>query len=241
MIIPSDTAESCRPGARTRTPTQLQRKRTLDKASQKRKRDQQKSYVLQLEQDLRDAREQIERLRGIIRARSEPGQGAEAATSIRPGAPGPGASERDAAPPPIIETGVIQGAYRGSSPTPEHKQRPIECYCKPKTHKSYSECFERTVFDKLISLHRQPTSPPPIPATPRVGDILFLADPGNPVAEILYKLMRRANMNNTVVLSAVYIIAHRILRVSPNGISSLCDKTKEFCITVSVLPFSGDI
>ncbi|EEU35374.1 uncharacterized protein NECHADRAFT_6075, partial [Fusarium vanettenii 77-13-4] len=193
---------------RRRTSRQLERKRVLDKISQRQKREKQKAFVRQSEKDIHDARNEIERLRGVIQV-MRVGSSRDACNinpvPLRPGSPHSGQVQH----PVSMEPGP------GAAPSPsaqEIKQPVIGCYCNPKTHKSYSDCFEQTVFDSLMTLNSNPTPIPPIPATPDIADLLFLRDPGDPVSEILYKLMRRPSMDNMVLLCAVYILAYRILR-----------------------------
>lgn len=194
-FIPLATGPTVRP-ARTRTPKQLQRKRSLDKASQKRKRDQQKAHAAGVEQDLWDARAEIEYLRAAIRDMQNGTE--QAPRDADPAQPGPHAAH-------------VLAPIRSA---PEDRKPPhIDCYCLPKVHRNYSECFERTVFGGVMHMHRSPATIQPVPATPELADILFLREPWDPISSVLYKLVRRPNMNSMVIICAVYILAHRLLRV----------------------------
>jgi len=214
-FLPLPTPPTTHP-ARTRTPKQLQRKRTLDKVSQKRKRDQQKAHVASIERDLQDARAENERLRSVIRDMQEQSeQAARHGDPVEPDALDPYAPHVSA---PMREgpnSGVALYARRSSPPPlpPARKPTAIECYCRPKMHRTYSECFERTVFDGVMNMHRSPMPVPPVPATPELADLLFMREPRDSISNILHKLARRSNMDSMVIICAVYIVAHRILRV----------------------------
>ncbi len=208
-FLPLPSPPTTRP-ARTRTPKQLQRKRTLDKALQKRKRDEQKAYVASIERDLQDARAENEHLRSVIREMQ--GRSEQAAWQGDPYPPHVSAPMREGP-----DSGVGTPYARRLSPRPPlpaaRQPAAIECYCRPRMHRTYSECFERTVFDGVMKMHRLPMPVPPVPATPELADLLFMREPRDPISNILYKLVRRPNMDSLVIICAVYILAHRILRV----------------------------
>ncbi|KAH7142656.1 hypothetical protein B0J13DRAFT_475976 [Dactylonectria estremocensis] len=197
---------------RTRTPRQLERKRMLDQESQRRKRERQKAYTQGIEQDLRHALEEIDHLRSVIqttRYGSEPGD--HGISSVQTGACYPDTSQLKNSALTEREPKAIPRAYHSLSPPTEHEKRTIECFCSPKTHQSYSDCFEKTVSTSLIRSNSLPTSTLAIPATPHLADLLCIRAPENPISKLLYKLVRRPN-TDLVILSAVYILAHRILR-----------------------------
>ena len=218
VFLPPNTAEPLRTGARTRTPRQLQRKRMLDKESQKRKRDQQKAYVLQLEEDLRDARDQVEYLRSVISSmQSGVGRGERHADAVhrRDSDSRVGQLGRPVSTQP--ESGAMQPESRSFS-----RNLDFVCRCEPVVHGSYPECFEKTVFNSLITMHRSLAPTSPVPVTPDLADLLFLRDPRDPISKLLHKLLRRANLNSMAMQCAVYILVHRILRASNLFPSCLC-------------------
>ncbi|KAF7536058.1 hypothetical protein G7Z17_g13097 [Cylindrodendrum hubeiense] len=137
--------------ARTRTPRQLQRKRALDKESQRRKRERQRAHVQQIEKELHDARQEIHNLRLIIQdMKGQPQPGTQGIDSVR-------SSAHDSCPPQLESPVSVKTAstvtpctHRSLSPQPEHKEQLIECFCEPQTHESFSECFEKTVFASVI-------------------------------------------------------------------------------------------
>lgn len=71
-----------------------------------------------------------------------------------------------------------------------------------------------TVFQTMMSCRNTWNWAAPGPTTPELNDLLCIRSPQNPVTMILHKLTRRANMDDLVIQSAVYILAYRILRVS---------------------------
>lgn len=113
------------------------------------------------------------------------------------------------------------GLYSRVSPSAVQELPRIDCYCRLRIYESFSECFEGTVFKSLIKLNRGLISNLLIPCTPELADILCITrDPGNPVSKILYKLIRRANIDSLVIQSVIYIYAYCILRVSTINTSS---------------------
>ncbi|KAL2839276.1 hypothetical protein BJY01DRAFT_219334 [Aspergillus pseudoustus] len=196
---------------RVRTPTQLQRKRALDKSLQKRKRDHHKAYIQDLENSLRDARQEILCLRRSNQAPLSQDQGLHGINlpDMCHSTPG-GRAE-----PPRVHSGAdnpTQDDFHLSSPHSQVRRWAIGCYCSPPIHTSYLQCFEETVFENLLRFNRHlaPTLAPS--CTPELADILCLREPQNPISTILYKLCRRPNMQNLILQSAVYIICYRLLR-----------------------------
>lgn len=201
---------------RARTLRQLERKRALDRALQRQKREQQRDYVQRLERDLRDAWDQVDYLRGVIRAtQAKPQLGADSADLPQArSVPRPRARSLGSAEP---ADSAMPRAYQPTLQTLECEQRFIECCCKPKLHKSYSKCFEMTIFNDLIKLHYGRPLIPAIPATPELADIFFLRPAQNPVSSVLYKLAAQPNLDTVVYQSAAYILCYLILRVSTVG------------------------
>ncbi|KAH7121485.1 hypothetical protein EDB81DRAFT_700366 [Dactylonectria macrodidyma] len=197
---------------RMRTPRQLQRKRMLDQESQRRKRERQKAYVQGIEQDLRHALKEIDRLHSVIQTtRYGSGAGDHGISSVQTGVRYPNTSQLKSSASTEREPKAIPRAHHFLSPPTEHEKRTIECFCNPKTHHSYSDCFEKTVSASLIKSNNHPTCTLAIPATPHLADLLFIRAPENPISKLLYKLVRRPN-TDLVIICAVYILAHRILR-----------------------------
>ncbi|KAH7136211.1 hypothetical protein EDB81DRAFT_901875 [Dactylonectria macrodidyma] len=197
---------------RRRTPAQLQRKRELDKASQKLKRKQHKSHVEKLETSLRDAREEIHHLRAKLQdlelsfslvaghGRDIPGHSISAVNQLMQ-TKHPVSTE--------IGNESLQPANKASSLRAEF---PIgRCRCAPQAHKSYSDCFEETLFAILIKIDTQLTPSKPIPAIPEITDVLFLRPPGNPVTKVMYKFLRNPKLP-VAVQCAAYLLAYRLLR-----------------------------
>ena len=99
----------------------------------------------------------------------------------------------------------------------------FQCCCNPKKHASYTECFERTVFEALIDARKKPVLSFNIPVTPSVTDLLLMqnTNSSNTVSVIMNKMLRRRNVTDITLRSAVYIILYRTLRVSYLCVSSL--------------------
>ncbi|KAH7136213.1 hypothetical protein EDB81DRAFT_886327 [Dactylonectria macrodidyma] len=223
---------------RTRSPGQLQRKRALDKASQKRKRERAKVHIQDLEDQLDQAREEIAHLRAVIRnlehSPDSAGQTRQAANTAQTAQTrSDNLHPAQSQPPHHGESSETRGPTNGrpagdtkgdvgrdlgtallSSLMPADRMEPsaIECCCIPMTHKSYSECFEHTVFTALVKSQLRLTSTPPIPVNPELSDLLLLRSPTNPVTAVLYKLIKRPDTGDLALQTAVYLLAYRILR-----------------------------
>ncbi|KAI0968304.1 hypothetical protein F4678DRAFT_464375 [Xylaria arbuscula] len=171
---------------RTRTFGQLDRKRAQDKVSQRSKRARQKAQTQQLELELREARVEIAHLLALT-------------TDLR---------KRLVEAAEVDHPNDLQGS-------PVRLPPPlIGCRCTPRQHESYSACVEHTIFDNLMQIQPHPVNAasPPFPATPHLSDLLLMGEPTNPASRVLYKIMKRPNMDDLVIRSAVFIIAYRLLR-----------------------------
>ncbi|KAI0103380.1 hypothetical protein GGR51DRAFT_573287 [Nemania sp. FL0031] len=176
---------------RTRTVRQLDQKRAQDKVSQRSKRARQKAQTQHLELELHEARVEIAHLLAIT-------------TDLR--------KRLVEAAEVVDHTNDLQGPSVRLLPLPPPL---IGCRCTPRRHESYSACVEHTIFDNLMQIQPYPVntaSSPPFFATPDLSDLLLMGEPTIPASRVLYKIMKRPNMNDLVIRSAVFVIAYRLLR-----------------------------
>jgi hypothetical protein len=92
------------------------------------------------------------------------------------------------------------------------------CRCRPQTHVSYAECFERTVYLALMEAHSGPPAlhlPAPIPRIPALEDLLFRGDGQNVVTRVMNKMLRFDTGLDMVTLLSAYLLVYWVLRVSP--------------------------
>lgn len=99
----------------------------------------------------------------------------------------------------------------------EDHEPPVGCLCNPTEHISYAECFEQSVFDALIKMHRQhniDANTRVIPRSPALVDMLLIGKGDNVVTRVVNKLLRRTGLRTLTFLFSTYILLYRVLRVS---------------------------
>ncbi|KAJ5383584.1 Protein of unknown function DUF3425 [Penicillium concentricum] len=165
---------------RRRTPRQLERKREVDKQTQRIKRESDKDRLIQIQADVQAIKRQMDSLQksmamilnGWHNLHDTHLGGHPPQSSISPPV--------DMLTPPDGNTTGTGGD--SSSSSSDLTSNPV--------HDSYADCFEHTVYDALIEAQAQPRAPP-IPRSPSLPDLLFMGEGENVVSRILIKMLMR--------------------------------------------------
>ncbi|KAL3430001.1 hypothetical protein BDV09DRAFT_179354 [Aspergillus tetrazonus] len=196
---------------RRRTAKQLERKRELDRETQRAKRESDRERQHQLQDDMKELQMQMAGLQrtldGVLHAViAHPPSKADTTQQPTPTpAPAPAAA--------CANDPNTPGSLAACSHT--------SCRCRPQTHVSYAECFERTVYLALMEAQSGPPAvlhiPAPIPRIPALEDLLFRGQGQNVVTRVMNKMLRFDTALDMAVLLSAYLLVYWVLRVSPSN------------------------
>lgn len=138
----------------------------------------------------------------------------------------------------IVQTAYEQGSMHAVLSAKAESEVPsgLDCCCKPRKHQSYSDCFEQTVFNGMMETQGSHMATPTIPTTPEIADLLLIRDSSNPVSKVLHKMLKRKNMDDLIIRSAVYVVLYRVLRVSALKLSSIL-RRRQVVTDLSIVSF----